>query len=250
MRLLRLFSPTSLQTLKLPVEVELSEDAHQHIVKVLRKDVGTQVVLFDNSGYSFTGELSRIEKKRSFVRLTDKQAATNESPLHIHLVQGISRGDRMEWLLEKAVELGVHEITPLITEHSSSKKFSNDVLQKWQQKWQKQVISACEQCWRNTVPTVHAPQTFQDWLNVLPVPTAGQAYLNLYPYNGHKLTHLASDINSIVLIVGPEGGLSAAEVQLLHAKGFQNYQAGPRILRTETAGIAVIAILQAHLGDF
>ena len=229
--------------------VKLSDDAFGHMVRVLRLVTGDQVTLFNgNENYQYTARLVEVKKKHASVEIISQQAIENESPLNIHLGQGISRGDRMDFTLQKSVELGVNKITPLFTERCGV-KLSNDRLAKKREQWQKIVISACEQSGRCIVPEVAEPVLLQDWLEQ----ETSVLKLNLHPKAEHSIMTLPlAATNSsprVRLLIGPEGGLSDEEISQANTANFQDILLGPRVLRTETAALTAITALQCRFGD-
>ena len=224
-------------------EFALDDEAANHVGRVLRMPVGSALQLFNGDGYNYSAHISSSDKKRLLVIATAQLDNPVESPLKIHLGQGISRGDRMDFAIQKAVELGVSEITPLFTERCGV-KLDADRLEKKREQWQKIVISACEQSGRSVVPPVHMPVTLEKWL--------GQAdnclKLTLDPWTSATIKQL-SPTDRLRLVIGPEGGFSDREVAATTLAGFQPVRLGPRVLRTETAALTAIAALQLQLGD-
>ncbi len=229
--------------------LKLSDDAFGHMIRVLRLNEGDTVALFNgNNAYQYTAKLVEVKKKYASVRIVSQDAITNESPLNIHLGQGISRGDRMDFTLQKSVELGVNKITPLFTERCGV-KLSSERLAKKRDQWQKVVISACEQSGRCIVPEVAEPMTLQGWLNQ----ETNALKLNLHPKAKHSIMSLPVDNSNnkqrVRLLVGPEGGLSDEEISQAKQADFQDILLGPRVLRTETAALTAITALQCRFGD-
>ena len=233
----------------LPQTVELSDDAFGHIIRVLRLKQGDLVTLFNGTEpYQYSARLLNVNKKQASAELLSKEHIANESPLTIHLGQGISRGDRMDYTLQKSVELGVNKITPLFTERCGV-KLSGDRLIKKLAQWQKIVISACEQSGRCLVPEVTKPMFLQDWLNE----QTNALKLNLHPKATHSIMTLPVEacVNKqrVRLLIGPEGGLSDEEINQANTACFQDILLGPRVLRTETAALTAITALQCRFGD-
>lgn len=229
--------------------VKLSDDAFGHIVRVLRLVEGDVITLFNgNDAYQYTARLVDVKKKDASVEIISQEIITNESPLNIHLGQGVSRGDRMDFTLQKSVELGVNKITPLFTERCGV-KLSADRLAKKREQWQKIVISACEQSGRCIVPEVTEPMLLQDWLKQ----ETDALKLNLHPKAKHSIMTLpmegAANKQRVRLLIGPEGGLSDTEIEQANQAGFQDILLGPRVLRTETAALTAITALQCRFGD-
>lgn len=229
--------------------LKLSDDAFGHIVRVLRLVENDIITLFNgNDAYQYTARLVDVKKKYASVEIVSQEAIEIESPLNIHLGQGISRGDRMDFTLQKSVELGVNKITPLFTERCGV-KLSAERLAKKREQWQKIVISACEQSGRCIVPEVAQPMFIQDWLEQ----ETGALKLNLHPKAQHSIMTLPLDGSNknqrVRLLIGPEGGLSDEEIIQANQAGFQDILLGPRVLRTETAALTAIAVLQCRFGD-
>ena len=230
-------------------EVRLHADATHHAVRVLRLAVGEPVVLFDGSGGEFEGRITRIDRNEVSVKTGAHRAVERESRLQILLVQGLSSGDRMDLTLQKAVELGVAAIQPIATERSVV-KLKDERAQRRVEHWQNLVISACEQCGRNRVPEVSPLMSLPDWLAQLDMPAPDdEARLLLSPAATMPLKELAPP-SRMMLLIGPEGGLSPIETQLAQSRGFRSVRLGPRILRTETAALATLSAIQALWGDF
>ncbi len=228
--------------------VKLSDDAFHHLVRVLRKGGGEKIVLFDGSNHIFYAELVEVTKKFANAQITAMQKDDRESPLKIHLGQVISKGEKMEWTIQKAVELGVSEFTPLISSRCNV-KLSDERMDKKIAQWQKIAISAAEQCGRNVIMNICEPQTLNQWCSE---PTQA-IKLNLHPRATQGLSAIGekSEVlqKSIRLLIGSEGGLSKEEIAMTGEYGFIEARLGSRVLRTETAGLATIAILQSHYGD-
>ena len=245
--------------------VELSADAFGHVVRVLRLADGDAITLFNGQEQKeFHAQLFNVTKKTAQANIISESVKTTESPVHIHLGQGISRGDRMDFTLQKSVELGVSTITPIFTERCGV-KLSGERLAKKQQQWQKIVISACEQSGRCYVPQVLAPISLSEWLNQ---PTDALK-INLHPRAQHSImtlpvqpqnaepstqqdTQQGNQENTqqkVRLLIGPEGGLSDDEIEQASDAGFAEVLLGPRVLRTETAALTAITALQCRFGD-
>jgi 16S rRNA (uracil1498-N3)-methyltransferase len=240
MRNPRFYDP---QSFTVSSEVSLTEDAVQHI-RVLRLRAGAQITLFNGSGGQYGATLTDVQKRTCSAQIDSFLETDNESPLHLHLGQVISRGERMEFVIQKAVELGVNEITPLTSERCGVKINAERMLKK-QQQWQKIAIAACEQCGRNIVPTIHNTQPLQEWCESQDDATK----LTLHPRANYSINTLPDDIDNIRLLIGPEGGLTDEEVRLTETLNFTETLLGPRILRTETAALTAITALQCRFGD-
>ena len=221
--------------------------AAHHLARVLRAEVGDDVVVF-NGGAEFTAAITRIDRNSVTVKLGPGAAVDRESPLTCTLVQAVSSGERMDITLQKAVELGVKAVQPLFTERSivrldaerSGKRVAH---------WRQVLVSACEQCGRNVVPALAAPLAFTDWLGQLAPAEPGEARLLLSPHANARLAELPRP-EAVMLLAGPEGGLSDAESALAQRYGFTALRLGPRVLRTETAALAALAAMNALWGDF
>lgn len=238
---MRFFMPAALAP---GSEVTLSDDVTHHLVRVLRSEVGTRCVLFNGEGGAFDAELVAAGKKSAVARLLAFQPDDHESPLQTHLGQVMSRGERMDYAIQKATELGVSAITPLMSDRCELKLRGEERADRKLEHWRRVAISACEQCGRNRLPVIHAPQALADWAATVPA----ELKLVLAPAVSGALP--AERAPSVALLIGPEGGLSEAEIAGVQARGFRPWQLGPRVLRTETAPVAALALLQARWGDF
>lgn len=242
MRLSRVYTSEKLQGRTF---LQLSDDAHHYVSRVLRLKQGDPLVLFNGDGYDYRSELIRLDRRAAEIRINSRQAVENESPLHIHLVQSISRGERMDYTLRKAVELGVREITPVVSAHTVV-HLKQERLQQRQQHWQSIIVSACEQSGRARLPELHAALPLDDWLSQ----ASPGSRLVLDPAADCGLSGLELDgAAPVCLLVGPEGGFSEEEVTRAITHGCRSIRLGPRTLRTETAGPAAIALLQGRFGD-
>ncbi|MBB3048400.1 16S rRNA (uracil1498-N3)-methyltransferase [Litorivivens lipolytica] len=241
MRIPRIYTD---QPLSKGAELQLDDSASRHLCQVLRLNRGDVLVLFNGDGCSYPARISHADKKKAQVTVEDCDQRALESPFPIHLGIALSKGDRFDWVLQKATELGVTAITPLQTQRVDV-KLNRERAEKKQRHWQQVIISACEQCGRNRLPQLAEPQTLQDWLGEV---EADQKWV-LSPAHEGGLRPSQS-ASSAALLVGPEGGLEDDEVKLALNAGFEALQLGPRILRTETAPLAAISILQFCWGDF
>ena len=223
--------------------IELEPGPSAHVARALRMREGDKLTLFNGEGGEYPAEIAAIDKKKVLVTTGAHQALELESNLHIHLGIAVSRGDRMDWIVQKATELGVDALTPLFTERTEV-KLAGDRAAKKIHHWQQIAISACEQCGRNRLPMIHALQELDHWL----ASTEAQRKFVLH-HRADPAGGASEKPASIALLVGPEGGLSDQEISMAEQAGFQSLRLGPRILRTETAPLAAIAILQAHWGD-
>lgn len=241
MRIPRIYLPTELSPGKI---IELSEYAFQHAIKVLRLKQESALVLFDGKGNEYNAKIEVINKKNAFVQIGNKTLNNTESHLSIHLGLGISKGERMDYAIQKAVELGVTEITPLFTNHCVV-NLDEKRSQKRTEHWRGVVTSACEQCGRSLLPALHDAMQLTTWAenqNTLCLVLDPQATVSLKSFNPEN--------NKINILIGPEGGLSADEITELTAKNnFHSIRFGPRILRTETAAVSAITAIQMLWGD-
>lgn len=228
--------------------IRLSEQAGRHVSQVLRLKSGTAVVLFDGSGGEYPATLEQVTRRDVIVETGEHVAVERESPLSITLIQGLSRGERMDITLQKATELGVMQIVPMETERCGV-HLAAERKQKRQQHWQGVVIAACEQSGRNRVPEIQALTALQDYL--AQTRDDGIASVVLAPDAPQSLAAFSSTHGTqpLRILAGPEGGLSPDEIRLAMDFGFEAVHLGPRILRTETAGLAALAILQGLAGD-
>lgn len=224
----------------------LPEEAAHHWIRVLRARVGEQAELFDGEGRRAVVELVETGKRESVVRVLSVAKPTNESPLHTHLGQVMSKGDRLDYALQKAVELGVSEITLLTSERCELKLRGEERADKKLAHWLRVMIGACEQSGRDTLPQLHGPMDVSEWQRAV---AADQKWV-LAPAVSGGPSATGERPASVALLIGPEGGLSSTEIDAAIAAGFQPWQLGPRVLRTETAPVAALAVLQARYGDF
>lgn len=226
-------------------EIALPEAAARHAVNVLRLQVGDPLILFNGAGGEYRASLVAVNKREARARIIEFDAVECESPVDITLALGISAGERMDYSLQKATELGVTAIQPLATERSVV-KLSGERADKRLQHWQHVVIAACEQCGRNRVPAVAPVQKLYAYLAAV---ERNKRLLMLSPDADTPLKRVAPT-TAVVLLIGAEGGLAPSEHQAARAGGFEAVKLGPRVLRTETAPVAALAVLQALWGDF
>jgi len=239
----RLFSPAPLSA---NTDVTLAGDQARYIGRVLRLKRGDEFTLFDGTGGEYPATVATVAKSQVQINVGTLNKRNAESPLAIHLLQGISRGERMDFVVQKATELGVRRITPVLTEFSVV-KLDLKRAKKRAQHWSNIVISACEQCGRNILPVIDAPQPLRNWFgeNL----TSADPRILLRPDANAPLGSISKPQGVVTLLVGPEGGFSDAEYEQAEIAGFRGIGFGPRILRTETAAIAAIAVLQSLHGD-
>jgi len=240
MRISRLFINTTLSPNAL---ISLDEKASHYLTNVLRLKSNAPLVVFNGDGNQYSATIEAIEKKAVTLRTKDCEAVNNESPLSIHLAIALSKGDRMDWIIQKATELGVTAITPLTSERSEV-KLKGERLEKKLQHWQQIAISACEQCGRNRVPAIHALSIADDWVKTV----KAERKLVLH-HRTEQTIDATRHIASAALLIGPEGGLSEREINAAEQQGFAALRLGPRVLRTETAPLAAITLLQHSWGD-
>jgi 16S rRNA (uracil1498-N3)-methyltransferase len=234
------------QPLALSTELPLPSQAAEHVARVLRMNPGDMLTLFNGDGYDYAATLIAIGKRDVVVRLEARESVANESPLELTLAQGVARGEKMDLIVQKATELGVTRIVPLFTERSEV-KLDPSRAEKRLLHWRAVAASACEQSGRVHVPDVAPAQPIQAWLDGLA--QDGAQRLALLPEGTLRPRELHFGDAGGVLVVGPEGGLGDRDVAALQEAGFQGLRLGPRILRTETAGLAALAALQALHGD-
>lgn len=241
MKNVRIYEP---QPLVLGDLVTLSPQASQHVGVVLRMKPGEPLTLFSGDDREFLARIEDVKKKQVLVRLESVKTLSRESPLTIHLAQAISKGDRMDFVMQKAVELGVTSITPIFSQRCVV-SLDQERLAKKIQQWQAIVISSCEQSGRNRVPVVHQPVSIEHYLKQ----AEATFKLVLDPKANNSWRNYESIPKEITLLIGPEGGLADHEIDDALAQGFHGLALGPRILRTETAAITALSVLQALAGD-
>lgn len=227
-------------------EIQLPELASNHLVRVLRLESGDAIHLFNGNGLEYHARLASIGKKYTTAQIDSVNQTQTESPLKIHLYQSIARGEKMDLILQKATELGVTAFTPMVSDRTEV-KLDNERSEKKLHHWQGVIRSACEQSGRSVLPALNSPIAIKQ----LTANTRGVQAFYLDPKAKHRIKTLQiNGAEEIILAIGPEGGFSDRDIELLQIAGFQGVCAGPRILRTETAGIAFIAALQSQYGDW
>jgi 16S rRNA (uracil1498-N3)-methyltransferase len=236
----RIYSPAHLDV---GASIELDQSASRHVAGALRLQPGARLVLFNGEGGEYTAEIEHLERRVVRVRITGHEAVEREAPLPIQLGLAVSRGDRMDYAIQKSTELGVAAIHPLLTERTEV-KLSAERREKKVQHWQQVAVSACEQCGRNQPPRVHEISALAAWLPA----ASGDYKFVLHHHSERGLAGLARPAG-VCLLIGPEGGLSPGEIDAATDSGFQALRLGPRVLRTETAPLAALSILQFHWGD-
>ncbi len=227
-------------------EIELTGDRARYLGKVLRARVGDALRVFNGDGPEWPGHIQSIERSRVVLQLGDSIDAGTESVLKVHLVQGISRGERMDFVVQKATELGVKRITPVLTEYGVV-KLNGERAEKRRDHWQKIAASACEQSGRTRLPLIDSPVSLKNWFGNKPERV--DAELILAPGAATPLASIAAPKTKVCILVGPEGGFSDIEYDDADAMGFKAVSLGPRILRTESAAPAALAVMQSHWGD-
>ncbi|MBI6548412.1 16S rRNA (uracil(1498)-N(3))-methyltransferase [Xenorhabdus lircayensis] len=241
MRIPRIYHP---EPFSVEAEVYLSDDAANHVGRVLRMSHGQALQLFDGNNQVFDAEITEASKKTVKVRILDGKLSNHESPLNLHLGQVISRGEKMEFTIQKSVELGVSTITPLLSERCGV-KLDAERLEKKLQQWKKIAISACEQCGRNRIPEIRPIMLLEAWCKE----NDDSLKLNLHPRASQSINTLPLPVEKVRLLIGPEGGLSAEEIEMTAKYQFTDILLGPRILRTETTALTAITALQVRFGD-
>ena len=245
MRTIRVYCPLPLQVGSL---IELPQEQANHVCKVLRLRKGDTIHLFDGKGNEFQASLENVEKRKAEVKIIVQVVNHTESNIAVHLGQVISRGDRMDYAVQKAVELGVSEITPLFSDRCEV-KLDPERQQKRTHHWQQVAISACEQSGRAVVPSIHPPKQLEEWIEL----TQADLKLVMHPPNKEDSQNqslpLTETIDQCALLIGPEGGLTDDEVDLAQKVNFSLLALGPRVLRTETAPVAGLSFIQIHWGD-
>ena len=224
----------------------LPELTTHHLVRVLRLDVGDTCVLFNGDGHDYHARLLTAQKRGAEVEIGERLEVRNESSLRITLVQGIARGEKMDLILQKATELGVAVIAPVITDRTEV-KLDGERTDKKMNHWRGVLAAACEQCGRARLPEITEPQSLAKFA----ASDHSERRLVLDPDADNSLADLRlSAKTSVSLAIGPEGGFSERDLAMLRAGGYEKVRLGPRILRTETAGMAAIAALNALFGDW
>jgi 16S rRNA (uracil1498-N3)-methyltransferase len=227
-------------------ETALPAGAAHHVLRVLRLKTGEVVTLFDGEGGEYRAQLARASPRGVTVRVVEHRDVERESPLRVTLVQGLAAADRMDYAVQKAVELGVAAIAPVITARSVV-RLDGERAARRAARWRQIVIAACEQSGRNRLPTVHEPCAFATWLAA---PSQAELRLLLAPGAARSLGRLAQPGGAVEILVGPEGGLTTEEAAAACDAGFCPVRLGPRVLRTESAGPAMLAAMHALWGDW
>jgi 16S rRNA (uracil1498-N3)-methyltransferase len=230
-----------MQKLVTGTTVTLSRDSAHYLGRVLRLKPGDALTLFNSEDGEFAAQLIELGKQQALVRVMEPVEVLANPELSIHLGLGLSRGERMDYAVQKSTELGVGSITPLITEHCEV-RLNQERQENRQAHWQKVAVSACEQCGRSQVPAVYSPRTLQQWL----VDHPGGILLDARADSRLADLQVGASLN---VLIGPEGGFSEQELDDARQRAYQVIRLGPRILRTETAPVAALSLLQYLFGD-
>ena len=238
--------PRIYTTLPLAVgaDLELDASASNHLIKALRLGQGDEIRLFNGDGCEYLASIELAHKKSAQITLRSRLSDDARVSFPLHLGQVISKGERMEFTIQKATELGVTEITPLFSERCEV-RLKGERLEKKMDYWRNIAISACEQSGRNSLPVIHPPCHYDEWA----AKVEAEEKLLLHPHQQQPLGDKPRP-HSVALLIGPEGGFSEAEVEQCLNLGFSGLTLGPRVLRTETAALAAISVLQYVWGDF
>jgi 16S rRNA (uracil1498-N3)-methyltransferase len=223
----------------------LTANAGNHITRVLRLRVGATLTLFDGRGGEYTGSINEIRRDVVLVSVLEHRQLERESPFQLTLAQGISRGERMDWVVQKATELGVARIAPIFTERSVVNLDEKQAAKKVQH-WRSIAIAACEQSGRNHVPEIAAPVAIYDFLQRR---ASGGAALLLSPVATLRIADVTAVSGEATILIGPEGGLTDVEQEAASTANFTPVRLGPRVLRTETAAVCALTLLQQKFGD-
>lgn len=245
MREIRLFVAAPMQP---GLDLTLPDAAAQHAIRVLRLAAGDALTLFNGDGHQYPAHLLRATTRQAEVRIGSVESPERESPLRITLVQALARGEKMDWIVQKATELGVARIVPVVSARSEVKLDATRSGKRLEH-WRAIAIAACEQSGRNCVPRIDAPTTLAAWIAADDGAPDGTRWL-LLPDAESRMRNAAPSTPQATLAVGPEGGFADTDIDALRQAGYQALALGPRILRTETAGLAALAALQALYGDF
>ena len=233
-------------TLATGTGVTLGATASHHLVKVLRARQGDEVVVFNGDGKQYRAVVEQADQRSCSLQLTAEETCNNESPVHITLLQGLSRHDRMDTTLQKATELGVNAIVPVTCRHSQF-RLDAERREKKLAHWRQVIISACEQSGRCSIPELQPPM---DFTSAIASQKAADSMIMLDPTSEAPISETPSLDERVVLLVGPESGLDASETEQARQQGFFAARLGPRVLRTETAAPAAITAIQVLWGDF
>ncbi len=242
MRLNRIFCDGPLAS---GAEIDLPSAGAYHVARVLRMREGAPLSVFDGGGHEFRAEIIHVDGDKVTLRLGDQTPGTTESPLKITLVQGVSRSERMDWTLQKATELGVAAVAPVLTARSVVRLDEKQAVKK-QAHWRGIIVGACEQSGRARIPAVATPVTLREYFATV---RKDGLRLVLSPSAPGSLAGLSSMPSKVELLIGPEGGLEDDELHAAQKAGFMPVRLGPRVLRTETAAVVALSVLQGLWGD-
>jgi 16S rRNA (uracil1498-N3)-methyltransferase len=223
--------------------LQLEVGASRHLAGALRLQAGAPIVLFNGTGGEYPERISAVERKRVIAEILEHNDQERESSLGVELGIAVSRGERMDWVVQKATELGVRAIHPLNSERTEV-RLKGERAEKKYRHWRNIAISACEQCGRNQLPRISSLQPLADWCKQVQSP-----HKLVLHHRGSGSLNLPGQPEKVALLIGPEGGLSPAEIELAEQSGFIALTLGPRVMRTETAPLAALAILQHRYGD-
>jgi 16S rRNA (uracil1498-N3)-methyltransferase len=237
----RIYTP---ETLALNCQLDLDSQASTHLIKVLRLSEGAELCLFNGDGCEYLAHITVANKKNAQVEISEVLSTDSKISFPLHLGQVVSKGDRMDFTIQKATELGITDITPLWSERCDV-RLKGERLEKKMEHWKKVAISACEQSGRNHIPTIHPAINYHDWATSV----SAETKLVLHTRDQKPLAEIKTPA-SVALLVGPEGGITDEEVELCIQQGFTGLTLGPRILRTETAALAALSLFQYLWGDF
>lgn len=253
------------QPLMIGEEITLQDEDYNYIARVLRSRENDPITLFNGEGGEYHGNIVEIAKRHLTVKLKKYNPINRTSTIKVHLLQSLAKGEKMELVLQKSTELGVSSITPLATERSVM-HLKKEQTEKRLERWNNIITSACEQCELNIPPTLHEPISVEAWINVV-LPTLNTTVITLAPTAKHSLGSFLKSFeqptidtaqdpqndgqtHSFTVVIGPEGGLTETEIQMLQDAGAKSVSLGSRILRTETAALSVISTIQGLIGDW
>lgn len=239
----RIYHPHSLNVNEIAT---LRDKAQHHLVHVLRLKENDPIILFDGAGNAFDAILTSLSKREAKAKVSAQYPTEPAVKLPIHLGQGIARGEKMDWIIQKATELGVSEITPLITSRVQL-KLTPDHLEKKHEHWQEVIIHACQQSGRARMPQLNPAQLLPLWVQT---PTSDHEIKLVCRADGKSISEFKTAAKSVRLLIGPESGLAEEEIERAHQHHFESLSLGPRILRTETATLAALTATQLKWGDF
>lgn len=224
--------------------LSLPSEVSHHLLTVLRKGVGDQIQLFNDDHHEYTAIVESVAKKQAVVKIQSKEFSATESPLKITLAQGLSKGQKMDFTFQKAVELGVNKIVPIINERSSI-KIKTDKVDNKLNHWKKVIISAAEQSGRCKIPQILEPILLEEWVKK----DSSDLKLVLAPSSSKSIHQINKPASSVTLLIGSEGGLTEDEIELAVSNGYESIKLGPRVFRTETAALVAMGVLQSLWGD-